>query len=46
MARNVEEILKDQLGNMIFQLSILQSQVENLKEENAKLKSPPEKAIE
>ena len=46
MARNVEEILKEQLGNLIFQLAIVQSQVEALREENEKSKSKPEKVIE
>ena len=43
MARNVEEILKEQLGNLIFQLSIVQSQIETLREENEQLKSKSEK---
>jgi len=46
MARNIEEILKEQLGNLIFQLSIVQSQVEVLREENEKLKFKPEKETE
>ena len=44
MARNIEEILKEQLGNLVFQLSIVQSQVEELKEANVKMKVELEKS--
>ncbi len=37
MARSVDVILKEQLGNLLFQLSILQSQYEEAVEENKKL---------
>ena len=37
MARSVEDILKEQLGNLLLQLSILQSKVEQLEEVNVKL---------
>ena len=40
MARSIETILKDQLGQLMLQLSILQSEVETLREENTKLKTP------
>ena len=53
MARSVEDILKEQLGNLLLQLSITQSQVEGLREANLKLqdqlkeiKSEAEKAKE
>ena len=37
MARSVEDILKEQLGNLLLQLSILQSKVEQLEEVKVKL---------
>lgn len=38
MARSVEEILKAQLGNLLLEVAVLSSSVEQLREENAKLK--------
>ena len=46
MARSIEEILKEQLGNLLLQLSILQSKVEELQEDNARLKAYQEGAKE
>jgi len=43
MARTVEDILKEQLGNLLLQLSITQSQVEGLREANLKLQAELEK---
>ena len=39
MARKVDDILRDQLGNLLLQLSIVQSQVETLIEKNQQLEA-------
>ena len=37
MARSVEDILKEQLGNLLLQLSIVQARLEAVAEQNATL---------
>jgi len=46
MARNVEEIIKEQMGNMMLQLSIVQSQLETEREAHEKLKAEVERSKE
>lgn len=37
MARTAEDIIKEQLGNLLLQLSVVQSQAESLMEKNKEL---------
>ena len=43
MAQSVEEILKVQLGHLMLQLAVKESELQELREENAKLKPVEEK---
>lgn len=40
MARSVDVIIKEQLGNLLFQLSIVQSQLEEAQDKLQKLEKP------
>lgn len=40
MARTIEEVLKEQIGNMCFQIAAMAVEIENLKDENTALKAP------
>jgi hypothetical protein len=45
MARTVDKIIKEQLGNLLVEIAVLTSQVEDLQEKLAAQAKPKEKEV-